>query len=117
MNAHVDGEIRGLIEALNSFPHLRTLTSCQGTCPRGASVSFVYGEDCYDAWKGLANFVLGWLGPRLSQKVGDAVDLSVRVTTLGDVHANLYVRPGALKLATRELKCLSRQFKRTYPTP
>jgi hypothetical protein len=94
---------------------LRTTSSCQGNPPRGAEVTFVYGEDVHDGWKSLAEFVLGWFGPRLIERVGDDVDLSVRVTTLGDICADLRIRPGALELATKEITLLAKEFKSIYP--
>jgi hypothetical protein len=80
-------------------------------------VTFVYGEDVHDGWKALAEFVFGWFGPRLIEKVGDDVDLSVRVTTLGDIRADLHVRPGALERATKEIASLAEELKTSYVTP
>jgi tRNA(Phe) wybutosine-synthesizing methylase Tyw3 len=117
VNAHVDTGIVRLVEALSSFPQLRTTSSCQGNPPRGADVTFVYGEDVHDGWKALAEFVLGWFGPRLIERVGDDVDLSIRVTTLGSIRADLHVRPGALELTTKEITLLAREFKNSYVTP
>ena len=117
VNADVDAGIVRLVEALSSFPQLRTTSSCQGNPPRGAEVTFVYGEDVHDGWKGLAEFVLGWFGPRLIERVGDDVDLSVRVTTLGDIRADLHVRPGALERATKEIASLAEELKTSYVTP
>jgi tRNA(Phe) wybutosine-synthesizing methylase Tyw3 len=117
VNAHVDQGIVGLVEALSSFPHLRTISSCQGNPPRGEEVTFVYGKDAHDGWKAQAEFVFGWFGPRLIEKVGDDVDLSIRVTTLGDIRAHLHIRPSALELATREITFLAEEFKNTYATP
>ena len=81
----------------------------------GAEVTFVYGEDVYDGWKTLAEFVFGWFGPRLIERVGDDVDLSVRVTSLGNIRADLRIRPGALELATKEITRLAKEFKSIYP--
>src|SRR6516164_1098222 len=58
VNADVDAGIVRLVEALSSFPQLRTTSSCQGNPPRGAEVTFVYGEHVYDGWKALAEFVV-----------------------------------------------------------
>jgi hypothetical protein len=52
LNAHVDAGIREFVEALDRSPKPRTISTCQGTRPQGARVSFNYGEDVYDDWKG-----------------------------------------------------------------
>jgi len=80
-------------------------------------VTFIFGEDVHDGWKALAEFGFGWFGPRLIEKVGDDVDLSVRVTTLGDIRADLHTRPGALELAIKEITVLAEEFKNIYVTP
>jgi len=118
VNADVDAGIVRLVEALSSFPQLRTTSSCQGNPPWGAEVTFVCGEDVHDGWKGLAEFVLGWFGPRLIERVGDdSHGRTGQVTTLGDIRADLHVRPGALELTTKEITLLAREFKKSYVTP
>lgn len=117
VNTNVDEGIKNLVDALSLFPRLRTLSSCQCLSDNRAMVNFCYGEDSYGAWRDLSEFVLGWFGPRLSERVGDDVALSVRVTTLCSVQADLLIRPGALESVTNEIKNLAQEFRDSYPTP
>ena len=84
VNAPVDKGIADLVSALALFPKLQTIESCQGTKGR-AWVCFVYGED----WKELSNFVLGFIGPKITREFGDRVDLSIRVAEAGTIRAEM----------------------------
>jgi hypothetical protein len=84
VNAAVDKGIAELITALSAFPKLQTIESCQGAKGR-AWVSFAYGED----WKELSDFVLGFLGPKMTEEFGDRVDILIRITEDGAIRAEL----------------------------
>jgi hypothetical protein len=86
VNAPVDEGMAALISALSVFPKLRTIESCQGTNGR-AWLCFEYGE----TWQELAEFVLGFLGPKLTQEFGDCVDLSIRVAEAGMIQGEMDV--------------------------
>ena len=87
----------------------------QRASPRGKRQTEKVRRGELARWKRLAEFVLGWLRPRLSQKVGDDVVLSVRVTTLCDVNADLFVHAPAVKFATKQLRIFAKKHNRAYP--
>ena len=84
VNAPVDKGIAELITALSAFPKLQTIESCQGTKGR-AWVWFAYGED----WKELADFVLGFLGPKLAEEFQDRVQITIRIVEAGTIRAEM----------------------------
>ena len=108
VNAFVDVEIAEFVEALNLFPELQTFESCQGNGNESAWIGFFYGD--WQDWKCLADFVLGFLGPNLMEKVGDAVDVVIRVKTSGYPQGELWVRPGAIKNTTQTIKRLVGEY-------
>jgi hypothetical protein len=61
VNATVDRGIAGLVEALNHWPNVTTVSSCEGDAGHDAYVSFMVGND----WKDLGEFV-----DRLSASLG-----------------------------------------------
>lgn len=91
INAPVDRAIGGLISALSAFPKLQTIESCQGNGKEAAWVCFVYGIDAGEAWRELADFVLGYLGPRLAREVGDLASVRIQVTSFGRARGELWV--------------------------
>lgn len=110
VNTHVDGGIADLIVALNAFPQLQTIESCEGDASRGARVCFRYGEDHPTQWLDLANFVLGYFGPSLAIEIGDLATTSITVTSYGSSHAELAIRPGAVAKATKAVRKLALTF-------
>ncbi len=111
VNAHVDEGIADLIRALVSFLRLRTLESCQSTAQaRGGWVCFRYGEDQPGCCRGLANFVVGYLGPGLAREVGDLANVAVVVTTCGQAQGEIAVRSGAMARVVRTVRQLAREF-------
>lgn len=105
VNAHVDEGVADLVEALNSFPELRTTKSSQGDDQSPAWVYFTYGNG---HWQEVAKFTLGHLGPRLAQQLGDQARLSICMTNSGEAQGELLVRPGALTDAVEVLRALAR---------
>lgn len=102
----VDVGVRGLVEALSLFPTLETQESCEGDGERGPWVCFRYGDYWKDDWRSIAEFVLGFLGPELAERVGDSAEVSLRITSSGALLAALSVRPGCatpVETALREL--------------
>lgn len=84
VNARVDIGIAELVDSLSRFPFVETLESCQGTpgegedaCP--AFVYFVCGR-----WQGMAEFVFGFLGPKLVDVADSAAMLSASTNGQGD---------------------------------
>ncbi len=56
-------------------------------------VCFRFGRYWDESWRELADFVLGYLAPRLSEKVGDGAKLMLRPCEAGGAIADLSVRP------------------------
>lgn len=107
VNAPVDKGIKELVVALSAFPKLQTIESCQGE-GEGAWVCFWYG----DYWsekphKDLADFVLGYLAPRLHEELGDSIVISIRVDSAGIPQGDFTVRPGALPNTLKVLRSLA----------
>ena len=110
VNAPVDEGIAELIEALARFPHLQTIESCEGGVSNHPWVCFVYGAYWENPWRDLAHFVLGYLGPRLMQELGDGVSVSIHVRESGTVQGELSVNPSALQGEIKALIRLSRAY-------
>ena len=109
VNTHVDESIKDLITALNLFPKLRTIESCEGDNNHTIWVCFCYGEDQNNSWKELADFVLKYFGPIIVYKVGDRVEISIRVTGSGGVMGELSVRRGAISIVTKAITEIYRE--------
>lgn len=86
VNAPVDEGVVGLIDALSSFPGLRSIESCQGP---PAWVCFEVGVE---GWSELAALVLARFGPAL----GDLATAGIHVTGAGRARGELTVQPDAL---------------------
>ncbi len=115
VNAPVDSGIAGIVAALSAFPRVRTLESCEGEVTdagieQAAWVCFQYGDYWEHPWRDAAQFVRGYLGPRLALAVGDGASLSLRVTASGTTEGELRVRPGAFRETARALQALRRQL-------
>ena len=108
VNAPVDEGVAPIIEALSAFPQLVTIESCQGDGERPMWVCFQYGDTVKHPWHDLSGFVLGWLGPGLMSRVGDAVTIQLTVGTFGQVQAELTIQPGAEKMVVRAIRALQR---------
>jgi hypothetical protein len=112
VNALVDEGIAELIDALNSFPRLATIESCQGDGEQSAVVFFEYANDGDEYfWRELSEFILDFLGPRLAQKVGDSARLNITVTSWGKPQGELIVRPGAMQKTLRAIKQARKEFR------
>jgi hypothetical protein len=113
VNAPVDKDIAGLIEALSLFPRLQTIESCQQDGHRPIWVSFTYGlyQPEPNDWQELADFVLGYFGRELTKKLGDRIDIRIRVAETGNIRAELFVYPDSLVRTVRVVRLLARNFK------
>ncbi len=118
VNAPVDRGLEALISALSAFPELQTFESCEGDGDTPAWVGFTYGPDQdrdqhpgrHREWRGIAEFVLGFLGPGLAREVGDSASVSVRVDDFGIAMGEISVRPGMIPDVTRALVTLYRSW-------
>lgn len=110
VNTHVDAGVLGIVSALSLFPTLQTIESCQGDGEKAAWVCFSFGPYWQSSWKETAAFVLGFLAPKLFEKVGDSIRLSLRPRQCGDVLVDLTVRAGALMDTERALVEIAQDF-------
>jgi len=110
VNAPVDSGIAALIAALSAFPKLQTIESCQGI-NGWAWVCFVYGKHWEKPWQELADFVLGFLGPRLAQELGDRIRVSLQVTEAGQVRAEMDVNSAAIPATVKLLNELRNEYR------
>ena len=113
VNAHVDIGIVGVVEALNMFPLLQTIESCEGTGGR-PWVCFSYGESEQQSWREVAEFTLGIFAPLLFEKVGDAAGVTLRPTVSGLVLVELTVRPEGLKSVQKAIYDIAMEFTRGH---
>lgn len=110
VNVGVDRGIGQLVAALSLFQDLWTVESCQGP-PEGAGwVCFGWGVSPQDGWRTLSEFVFGFLAPKLYQRVGDSVRLSIRAREYGDTLADLSVRSGCVPTVSRAIAELASEF-------
>ena len=106
VNAWVDEGIAGLVTALSEFDGIVTLESCQGDVQSGAWVCFRYGSFQEHAWRELADFVLGFLGPKLAKEIGDRANVRVQVTSIGTAQGEISIAPGAETIVEETLRRL-----------
>jgi len=110
VNAPVDKAIVGVVSALSAFPTLETIESCEDVAGRGAWVCFRYGAYWDHPWRELADFVLGYLAPRLSRTVGDDASVRIQTTPSGQVFGEISIRPEAVSNVETALRDLYRDF-------
>lgn len=96
--------------ALGKFTRLQTIESCEGSANNGAWVCFRYGEDRPESWQELADFILGYLGPRLAEEIGDLATVSITVTSCGLPQGELSVRPGAMTETISSIEKIADDF-------
>lgn len=82
-----------MVEQLSSFEGLETVESCEGP---PAWVCFRFGPYWDRPWQDLAAFVFGKLGPHLSDRLGDRVNLQAFRSGSGEAMGELTVREGAM---------------------
>jgi len=111
VNALVDQGIAELVMALNAFPALQTVESCEGT-KGGPWVCFTYGDSRECSWKPIAEFILEFLAPRLFTAVGDAASIALRPTVNGTVLVDLTVRPEGLQSVQKAVLAIAEEFIR-----
>jgi hypothetical protein len=90
---------------------MQTVESCQGDEEHNAWVCFVFGSYWINPWQELAGFVLGFLGPKLADKLGDIVHVSIQVSSCGKIRGELEVRPGAIVQTLKALRQLLRSYR------
>ncbi len=118
VNALIDEDICGLVEALNLFPELQTIESCQGNKSNPCWISFYYGDYRLKSWGKMAKFVFEYLGPRIMHKVGDGANIIIRVTGSGQIQGELSVRKGAISAVIKSIRELYKEFVcSNYPLP
>lgn len=110
VNAPVDSGIAALITALSTFPKLQTIESCQGI-DGWAWVCFVYGKHWEHPWEELAQFVLGFLGPKLAHELGDRVRVSLQVTEAGQIRAEMAVNAVTIPATVKVLNELRSEYR------
>lgn len=111
VNAPVDEGIIDLVSALSSFSNLQTTSSCEGSANHPARVCFIYGNYCgEDHWRDLAEFVLGFFGPRLTREVGDRATIDLHICESGLIQAELTVFPGCLPTVVKAIRKIRRFF-------
>jgi len=108
VNAPVDAGVSGIVSALSGFPSLETIESCEGKNGEASWVSFRYGPYWEDPWHKLADFVLGYLVPKLAVLVGDDATVRIQGTPSGQIFGELSVRPGAALRVEAALRQLAR---------
>jgi len=110
VNAPIDTNISCLVEALSLFPELQTVESCEGNGSGSAWISFRYGDYIKHPWRDIAYFVLGYFGPGIARKVGDRVNVSIRVSENGDIYCELFVARDAISIVTKAIRQLHREW-------
>jgi hypothetical protein len=110
VNAPVDAGISGLISALSAFRLLETIESCEGHNGNASWISFRFGSYWEHPWRDLANFVLGYLVPKLASLVGDDATVRIQGTPSGQILGELFVRPGAALRVETALRELSQSY-------
>ena len=116
MNAAVNGGIAELITALSAFPTLETIESCQGEPGEASWLCFYYGHYWEHPWREIVAFLFDFLGPRLLERVGDGIRLSLHVTETGVPRAEMVVRPGAMSGTVEVLRELASVARRVSVT-
>lgn len=109
VNAQVDAGIAGIVKALNAFPELQTIESCEGQTD-GLWVCFSYGGE--RSWRAIAEFALGFFAPKLFERVGDAVQIALRPTVSGEVIADLTIRPEGLESVQKAINTIADELIR-----
>jgi hypothetical protein len=110
VNVPVDSGISRLVSVLSLFPSLETIESCEGLEGQGAWVCFRYGAYWEHPYRDLAEFVLGYMAPRLVGKVGDDANLRIQTKPSGNIFGELSVRPEAISNVEMALRELARDF-------
>ena len=110
VNSHVDKGVSGIVLALSGFLNLETIESCEGNINQGPWVCFRYGSYWKHPWRELADFVLGYLAPRLGESIGDDASVRIQTTPSGQIFGELCVRPGAAPRVEAALRCLVNDF-------
>lgn len=107
VNAWVDVGIAPVVEALNSFREIETISSCQGD---GHIFFHVRGDD-----NKLCDFV-SWLASELNQEIDACCEFRLSLEWPGShsAHGALYVATGATGTISNALSHISRRKNRYY---
>jgi hypothetical protein len=103
VNTQVDRGIAELVQALSSFPGLRTIESCESSSD-SVWVCFDYG-DC--GWRPLAECVFDMIGPKLMAAFGDRVCLNLGIAESGAYRAEMTVNKSIISAVSEAVKQLS----------
>jgi hypothetical protein len=106
VNAWVDERVADLVSVLSEFNGIMTLESCQGNRDSRAWISFRYGSLRHESWRELAEFVLGFLGPKLAHDIGDVAEVRICVSSFGMPQGEISIAPGAEAKVAKALKRL-----------
>jgi hypothetical protein len=93
----IDENIKNIILILNKFNGLETIESCQGDENNPAWLCFKY-KYWQHPYQNLVDFVFGFLGPYLIERVGDSIIINIYATSSGSFLAELGIRPGTIKM-------------------
>jgi hypothetical protein len=113
VNAPVDKGVAALVETLSQFPYLETKESCESLPDGSVWICFLYGSYWASKWWDISDFVLGYLGPQLMERLGDRVSVAVRITESGLPQAELLIRPGAIHQTLHVLKNLIKTYRKS----
>lgn len=111
VNVPVDKGIKDLIEALSKFPHLQAIESCENIGNETAWICFRYGSHWEYSGSELINFIFKYLGPKMINKLGDRVHISVSLREERDVIAEITVRAGAMNKTIKTVKQIYHEFQ------
>jgi len=110
VNAPVDKGVQGLVGVLSEFGQLETIESCEAGGRNGPWVCFRYGAYWEHPWRDLADFVLGFMAPRLAELVGDDASVRIQATPSGQIFGELSTRPEAVSTIETALRQMVREF-------
>jgi hypothetical protein len=114
VNVPVDRGVAGLVSALSEFPGLEIIDSCEGSPGEPAWICFRFGRywETKEPWREIAEFALGFLTPKLFERVGDSAALTIGPTPSGGMLADLAVRPGTQQEVQAALQAMAEEYHR-----
>jgi hypothetical protein len=106
VKAMIDERIAPIVAALNDFPDVFTMTSCEGFPPNGPGmVSFRSGE----TWQEGAAFCL-WLQEEFGQRQEQGVSVSMDCDRHYQLHGRLDIEWSAVERVAAELRAMAYKF-------
>lgn len=110
VNAWVDRGVAPLVQALNEFPQVYTLQSCEGP----AEVTFTYGTEDGLPWAESVKFAL-WLANEFAERREEATCVTLTCQRRFRFHIRLQVEPDAVARVAAELRAMAYRFTETGP--